>query len=117
MDRVNKEKIIGTIYGLEQSLANFESRDIAARALADDIEEYGSSGHVYDKQDVLDMYKTLTNINHEITDYAIEFLSDTVVKATYKSNLDANMALRTSIWKFVNNAWMMSFHQGTAYKD
>lgn len=94
MDRLSEERIRGTLYKLEQS----------------------SSGLIYIKNDVIDMYKTISNINHVITDYAIELLSDTVVKAVFKSDYCGKKALRTSIWKFVDGVWKMSFHQGTVYK-
>ena len=110
-------EIFNTLCQLEQSLANFESRDIAERALTDDFVEYGSSGKVYNKKAVMEFYKDISDINHNIVDYAIEFLSDTVVKATFKSDLDNKKALRTSIWKFGDNEWKMSFHQGTVIKE
>lgn len=117
MDRLSEEKIFEMIFELEKQLASFESVSIAERALTDDFVEYGSSGKIYNKQDVIGYYKTLCSINHVITDFSIEFLSDTVVKTSFKSNLNGKKALRTSIWKFVDNAWRMSFHQGTGYKD
>jgi len=117
LNRLSEEKVFETLYEMEKKLANFESKSIAERALTDDFVEYGSSGKIYNKKDIIDYYKTLRSINHIITDFSIEFLSDTVVKTSFKSNLEGKKALRTSIWKFVDNAWKMSFHQGTGYKD
>ena len=117
MERLSEKKVFETLLELEKKLADFESRDIAQSALTDDFVEYSSSGKIYNKQDIIDYYETLCCINHVITDFGIEFLSDTVVKTSFKSNLKGKKALRTSIWKFASNAWKMSFHQGTGYKD
>ncbi len=117
MDILSEEHLRGELYKLEQSLANFESRDIAQRVLCDDFAEFGSSGRVYGKKNVLDMYMTTSGINHAITDYSIAFLSDSVVKAAFKSDFCGKKALRTSIWLFVDGSWKMIFHQGTACKE
>ncbi len=117
MERLSEVKVFAALLELEKKLASFESVSIAERALTDDFVEYGSSGKIYNKQDIIGYYKPLCCINHVITDFSIEFLSDTVVKTSFKSNLSGKKALRTSIWKFDDNAWRMSFHQGTGYKD
>jgi len=100
MDRVGEEKVYNTLFKLEKSLATFESEKIAKSVLTDDFIEYVSSGKIYNKRDVIEAYKNFSGINHIIIDFAIEFLSDTVVKTSFKSSFDNKKALRTSIWKF-----------------
>ena len=105
-----------TIYELELSLlepGTRHSQTELEKLIADDFIEFGSSGKVYYK---LDLLKTLPSEGIRefiMTDFAIKELSQFVILATYKTTEDGAISLRSSIWKKYRDEWQMIFHQGT----
>lgn len=118
-------EITKTIYELELSLLTPEVRmsvDKLNNLLSDDFIEFGSSGLVYDKKEILERLPTSSEkVEYVLTDFIIQILADDVVFATYKTdriinNTDKITSLRSSIWKKINGNWQMFFHQGTPIK-
>jgi hypothetical protein len=83
------------------------------KLLADNFFEYGSSGQVHYKQDVLNTLPTENIRKFEVDDLKVQELSDTVILVTYKTVEKGITCLRSSIWKKHNTRWQMIFHQGT----
>jgi hypothetical protein len=86
--------------------------------LAEEFVEFGSSGRVYDRRQVIE------NLQHgtariELSDFKATTLSPGLALATYVSTrLDetgapSTRSLRSSIWKRIHGHWRMVFHQGT----
>ncbi|MDI1286636.1 MAG: DUF4440 domain-containing protein [Reyranella sp.] len=92
------------------------SPESVAALLADDFVEFGRSGRVYGRREVIELLKTdATGEPVEVRDFAARHLSPTVVLVTYKvvGSDRMNVVLRSSIWVLSGSAWQMSFHQGT----
>jgi hypothetical protein len=96
------------------------SREKLDQLLADDFVEFGSSGRIYDRQQIVDA------LLHEevgrseppaVHDFVVRFLSDEVALATYRAvRREAGATfetLRCSIWRFAGASWRIAFHQGT----
>jgi hypothetical protein len=114
-----------TIYELEISLLNPEVRssfDQLNVLLADDFKEFGSSGLVYTKQNVLERLPSNTDkVIYAVSDFITKNLSDDTVMSNFKTDRIINdtekvSSLRTSLWRKENDRWKMFFHQGTPIK-
>lgn len=83
--------------------------------LADDFMEFGSSGRVFDKKDILDRLPGEKDPEMTLTDFEARLLAENVVLTTYRVLNRQNMkySLRSSIWKLNEGKWQMTFHQGT----
>lgn len=112
------------IFELEKELLKPQTRKSAEKInelLSDDFIEFCSSGKVYHyrKGDVWDDGSNLPDVKWELKEFAIKELSNDCVLATYKIikhgelNKTKKYSLRSSIWKYSNDTWKMTFHQGT----
>lgn len=108
------------IYKLENLLLEPETRKSINQLnelIAEDFLEFGSSGMIFNKKDVLESLPSETDIKFKILDFEVKELSLVTVLATYKLNKTISQetftSLRSSIWKKTNNNWQMLFHQGT----
>ncbi len=113
-----------TIYDLETSLLQPDVRlspEKLSELLADDFVEFGSSGRIFSKKDILDRLpndpETEKN-QYSVTDFEAKELSDNIILATYKATKihedeSEILSLRSSIWRGLNGKWQMIFHQGT----
>jgi len=109
------------IYDLELLLLDPSVRQSAAQLsqlIADDFIEFGSSGKVYNKQDMLDLLPLEAEpFSVAITDFKVIALSSEVILSTYKvtvrSDVFVRTSLRSSLWKLYEAGWQMFFHQGT----
>ena len=94
------------------------NRKAVSKLLANDFREFGSSGRVWNKQQILDQLETEPGFHAAIQDFqAIELVSG-VFLVTYTAGVDRTGAetaasLRTSIWIMRNGRWQMILHQGT----
>ena len=115
-------QMIDLFRDLEERLLQPEVRrspDEAGKLLAADFIEFGSSGAVYSRQQILDGLLKESPMALSATDFSARVLSDGVVLVTYRgvSRDPAGgrewHSLRSSIWKLVDGRWLMTFHQGT----
>ena len=88
------------------------------RLIADDFVEFGSSGRIWNKRDVLSALPTESGVHFTISNFAIRELGPGLVLATYRvirstKEAEHRASLRSSIWRFENERWQMTFHQGT----
>ncbi len=119
MENIKKE-----IYSLETKLLEPKvrmSKEDLDKLLAEDLKEFGSSGLVYSKKDILERLPSSTSqTSYEISDFEINQLSEDVIMANFKTdrimNGEKSTALRTSLWRKNGNTWQMFFHQGTPIK-
>jgi len=100
------------IYGLEYALANGGIKKPES-VIADDFMEYGKSGTVYFKSDVIETVRARKNGNTKISDFSMKLLEQNTAFVTYKGIKDGKKTLRSSIWKFNAGDWHIVFHQGT----
>ncbi|WP_088224703.1 DUF4440 domain-containing protein [Desulfosporosinus sp. FKB] len=110
------------IYDLEDRLLQPEirrSREEISMLLADDFVEFGSSGRMYDKIQVVEELPHSLPGSTIIEGFQIKVLSPYVVLATYRavktneSREEMRSSLRSSIWRFTDGRWQIVFHQGT----
>jgi len=109
------------IYKLELSLLTPEVRASVEKLnelIADDFIEYGSSGLIYNKAEILDRLPKGPSPTYNLYDFEFVKLSESMVQTRFKAdrvNLDGTKlsSLHTSLWRNTNNNWQMFFHQGT----
>lgn len=108
---------------LEEQLlqpATRRSPEAVAAMLADDFREFGASGRIYTKSEVLAQLAAEPPSAFTLTDFGCQFLSPAMAHVTYCSArvaaYDASApvcALRSSLWVLREGRWQMLFHQGT----
>ena len=110
------------LFELEKELHQFETRSNANRLsclLSLDFLEYGSSGKVWTRDDILNrLQKEDGKIKIDSSDFHGRRLSENSILVTYLSRkLDSTGGtsefLRSSIWQKIDGDWKMVFHQGT----
>ena len=90
-----------------------------AQLLADDFREFGSSGRVFDKQQIVDLLQDQPSYQLSLHDFRAVTLGSDLVLATYRATCrapDSNRtshSLRSSIWRKRGGRWQVVFHQGT----
>ena len=93
--------------------------------LADDFTEYGQSGTVYHKKDTIDVLYNGRISNIEIRGFEVKTLGTHTAMVHYIAHEQAAgfeqsigaASLRTSIWRFEEDAWKLLFHQATQLKN
>ncbi|MGN1372051.1 MAG: DUF4440 domain-containing protein [Candidatus Coprovivens sp.] len=104
-------------YELEKSLFKKEylnDREYLDRIFHDDYMEYGKSGLIYYKKEIVDSLFGSENRNIEIKDLTVKRLSDMYYLIHYISiEGEAFETLRTSIWVDTGDECKLLFHQGT----
>jgi hypothetical protein len=111
---------------LEEGLLRPEVRQSSGQVgdlLSDDFVEFGSSGGVFNKQQVIEALEQEglpdPTIRLSLVDFIARNLASDVILVTYRTIQEGgsgNMQesrLRSSIWKFIEGQWQMVFHQGT----
>ena len=107
---------------LEEDLWREETRfDISYmdQVMAEDFFEFGRSGRVYNRDEILTAARQPLDAVLPLPDYDVRLLAEDVALATYNSAITYDGVLekgrRSSIWSRTSNGWMIRFHQGTAY--
>lgn len=116
-------KIALHLRALEESLLNPAVRRSRLRLmdlLAEDFQEFGSSGRVWTRGSIIDLLEKETALTTtRIEDFHCALLAPEIALVTYKTvrtheTTGERMAsLRSSVWKHTNGVWKMRFHQGT----
>jgi hypothetical protein len=112
--------------GLEEQLLRPDVRSSAekvAHLLADEFVEIGSSGRVFDKQQIIEALRSEESEGQSPAQTAEEFtvrsIAENVALVTYRTVRWTSITgqevqtLRSSIWKLIDGRWQMIFHQGT----
>lgn len=119
---LSPDEIAAHLRACEETLLDPAARKDRAKVaalLADDFCEFGSSGRIWTRDEILDLLATEDYAPPTIEDFASCVLADGVVLVTYRAvrasagGEGATITLRTSIWMFRNSAWRVRFHQGT----
>ena len=111
---------------LEEQLLKPEIRhlpDQVGDLLSDDFVEFGSSGGVFNKQQVIEALQQEgpadPTIRLSLVDFIARRLASDVILVTYRTIQEGGPGtrqesrLRSSIWKLIEGRWQMIFHQGT----
>lgn len=110
-----------TLRELEANLLIDSVRKDRARVsalLAEEFREFGRSGKVYSRAEILDFLQIEEEIRVAMRDFACELTGEGVALVTYLSEQDEQNgetigALRSSLWVWRDQRWQMVFHQGT----
>ncbi|MGE3319661.1 MAG: DUF4440 domain-containing protein [Candidatus Berkiella sp.] len=108
------------IYELELSLLDPAVRKSAVKInqlIADAFVEFGSSGKIYHKNELLEELPLEEPQIYKVQNFSTSELAEDVVLATYLVEIDGARSLRSSIWKYNGDTWQMIFHQGTKCED
>lgn len=97
------------------------SRETVSKLLAENFMEFGRSGGVFRKEEVVRSLATEGSGNSHAptaSNFELTSLANDVVLLTYRSRRTVEdgkelHSLRSSIWKHIDGRWQMIFHQGT----
>lgn len=110
-------EVFKEIESLELELVDPQARIDPGRIgelLSDDFQEFGSSGKIILKRDVLDATKEAGAVTYQLYDFKFRMLRETCVLVTYRSVTSSHVvALRSSIWVKGTERWQMLHHQST----
>jgi GNAT superfamily N-acetyltransferase len=111
----------GLLRNLEEDLLKPEVRtspDRVSYLLADDFIEFGSSGRVSNKRQIIEaLQQQARDSVHRVllAEFTVRQLASNVMLVTYRATSEdqGGSRLRSSIWKLIDGRWQMLFHQGT----
>jgi len=111
-------RIAARLIALERELhdATVRKSPRVAELLANSFFEFGSSGRVLSRAQILSNLQAETPPVVEATDFRVTLLAPTVALVTYRSLRKARppvRRLRSSLWQREGRTWKMIFHQGT----
>ncbi|MDQ0125585.1 hypothetical protein J2W17_004551 [Pseudomonas lini] len=109
--------LLHTLLELERRLLSQATRGDAeeiSRLIADDFSEFGASGGVWNKTDVVERLPDEIFTERTISEFAVKPLSEHTALVTYQCHTAASTSLRSSIWRKKEEQWQMVFHQGTS---
>jgi len=112
------------LLNLEQLLMDPDFRKDRVRAaalLAEEFFEFGSSGRVWTRAEILDPSET-SPPPPAVEDFIVRSIAPELVQVTYRAvrtMLEGGQqaALRCSLWVWREDRWQMIFHQGTKVPD
>lgn len=112
------EQLLGTLQGLEESLLVPHVRKSAqlTELLAEDFIEFGSSGRVYTRADLVDVLQEEQPVTQTTSDFRVLLLAPNVALLTYRIHRHTDPpvhTLRCSAWRMSDGRWQMVFHQAT----
>ena len=89
------------------------------RLVASDFFEYGRSGRVYSREDILASKAERFTVRLPLPDFDVRLLGHDVAQVTYSSIVRYDdewlYGRRSSIWCRSLGRWLLRFHQGTPY--
>jgi len=92
-------------------------RSYMERTLAPDFFEFGRSGRVYTREQIIGMPPRPAAANYSLRDFKVTPIDDDVALVTYVSEVHGAEVVRgnrSSLWRKTRDGWQLSFHQGTA---
>jgi hypothetical protein len=122
MNRETDEAVCAHLRACELALldpAVRRDRERVSARLAEDFQEFGSSGRVWSREEIIDLLATEDYRPPTMEDFECDFIGEGVALVTYRTvRMDAGSGLRTvvlrsSLWTRLNGAWRVRFHQGT----
>jgi hypothetical protein len=117
----SSQELAAHLFHLEQQLLQPSTRrdpTALTSLLAEDFREFGSSGRIYTRQQIIDALAAESPRTITLSDPLCQQLAEDIALLTYRSTRTlalnaASNALRSSLWIYRDNRWQMLFHQGT----
>jgi hypothetical protein len=103
------------VIALERELLTTQcraDRQRVADLLHADFREYGASGRVWTRAEVIVSMADAPSVSGEAADFCSQELAEGVVLLTYRIT-GTRPSLRSSVWVLTAERWQMLFHQGT----
>jgi hypothetical protein len=116
------DDLCAQLRNLEESLLDPAIRRDSAQVtalLAEDFEEFGASGRVWTREQILDLLATEIYEPPSMEEFRCHTIADGVVLVTYRAvrtdphSGERATTLRSSIWTEQSGIWRVRFHQGT----
>jgi hypothetical protein len=111
------------LFELEQRLAQVGrklSAEDAFSLIAEDFLEFGASGKVWTKTEIISAMSQWVPTERIVEDFRVHELSASVCLVTYRViGVDRQpfaFSLRSSIWRSSGKTWQIVFHHGTNVK-
>lgn len=120
------ENLEEIIFKLENKLQQPDVRKSVEQLeelISDDLIEFGSSGQIYTRKDVLNNLPVSPEIKFIMTDFKIKILSSDIIQSLFKTEKinqetgSKTHSIRSSLWRNEKGKWKMLFHQGTPTKE
>jgi len=94
------------------------NRAEVGRLLHENFVEFGSSGRIFNKQEIIELLNDEEPVNRIMKNFMAELLAPGVALVTYQVIREPDSPAparsnRSSIWVMVQESWQMRFHQGT----
>jgi hypothetical protein len=111
--------LIHALEGMLQDPGLRSTPESLSHLLADEFVEFGSSGKIHTKAQILGSISHVAAATYEMEDFNVVQLKPGLALATYvvtRSFLqsgESDVSLRSSIWVERAGRWQMWFHQGT----
>lgn len=108
--------IADELKALETSLLDHSVRKDPAQVaslLSDQFREFGSSGRVYSKAEIVAALQSEPEGTITLSYFAVVELAEGTMLVTYRSRREGSEALRSSVWRMEAGQWRIIFHQGT----
>lgn len=99
------------------------SAEALSSLLAEDFCEFGSSGRIYTRQEIIDRLATESPVRFSISDFSVTLVTTGVALVRYQAarhdeaGRKNSVTLRSSLWVLRDDRWQMLFHQGTKVSD
>lgn len=96
-----------------------QAAEEVAWLLAEGFVEFGSSGRVYSRDEIIEALRHESPMQRSLTHFKTLVLAPDVVLVTYRAVRQSGhvtppeSSLRSSIWQRIDGRWQMMFHQGT----
>ncbi len=106
--------VFQTLIDLELELVSPSTRTSTERLdelIADDFEEFGSSGRVIRKKDVLDFDGPIPK--YKLGAFSVRLLGEGAALVKYSANLLGSVSYRSSVWVKFRHGWQLLHHQST----
>jgi hypothetical protein len=90
--------------------------ETVSRLLADDFIEFGTSGRVFTKAEIVASLQAESPVTLEASQFDVRMLAAHVALLTYRVKRCTQppvISLRSSLWEKRGESWQMVFHQGT----
>ena len=118
----DSDALAAHLFSLELALLDPAARRDRARVeslLAQDFQEFGSSGRIWSRSQILDLLESETPRSIAAHDLVCHSIAEGVALITYRAvsshpqTHEQISTLRSSLWICVAGQWKMRFHQGT----
>jgi hypothetical protein len=114
----DSDDLLNTLRELEVELHDPSARgsEHAAQLLAESFVEFGSSGQVYSRAEVILLLASEASPKISASQFSVQRIAQDAALLTYVSchhSSQKTFSLRSSIWQFQEGQWRIIFHQGT----